>query len=851
MLKYDDLKDGEDNVNSIVVTPASSTKNDIENSTCELFERFNTGASSPTLSPYQPVRTLEDSTLQDELNEGEHLKSTVENSELSNFPAKAGKKGTAVNKKPRAPRPRKKPASNAVLKDNEVEGIAILVESSLEDNSNEKMSENHPEIIEIVGEQGAATGETTGEVEFSTTPELKGDDLPLQKRKSKKPNMYADSDYVKPKKVRKKNPVPSITPAAAPSSVYDIKAFTTECHMADESAAAATIVPFSNGISNSEAAPNAAVAPSPPCLPPPPVKVLPEYSPEIADKIQQYKEKSLSLCNELIALEMYAFKKYLLLPFVMLLTFFRCSDLHDNMINVEGAIEALIEFCKSVKSEVSEAADAAMPNLELMVIETVEGDKETEKDANDEKLTVTEAAVAPPVKALIPAVVIDVNNVAWKCKSIISRCLQGSASTLPQIIPALKSTLTSTLERVESALTGDCSNKQPQTLFEEAKHFLSQLLASEEKIQSCIQEIAVRESYGSRQRFGPAALPVNVDEDPIAIYRWEVHSVLYLSATGQAATRELRAVRGRYGRAVKASQRVIEQLQAMRGPATETEVNKSKVTALEDRLAKCIAEVEKAKGRRQELLKKRAADAEEKARKEELKEAKRREREEKLSAAAAAALLREKEKEKEKKKSSAPEKEKKPTISAPPKPFKSIMTFYSVSKDKSAGSAGLNVDASLQSSSTASTSVATDATVTESMPSANVSLTVDLAAEEEKREQRRMEFNKSIEGKLDMLEIVRRNKLWMEEVSKQQKAYQKEWRVKQQKRLRRRITITVSLSALTSNDFGDDDNNYCEIRDVVVDNKIRTLSFCEDHRPAYVGTWRHTYCLFYFPIFLI
>ena len=523
------------------------------------------------------------------------------------------------------------------------------------------------------------------------------------------------------------------------------------------------------------------------------------------------------------------------------------------MVDVAAAQEDLVQFCK--KASVAETAT---------VVGTASADKVVKKDVEldaaahshppvveEEMVVVIEEANGEPVvedknvsssvavsSITTTALVVDTNTIEWKCKAVIARCMQGSPNKLSQSIPAVRASLTATLE----ALAGLPNDEERKSTGAETR--VSQLLESEEKLSEFIKEVAGRESYGHRQRSAGATVAVNEDEDPMAIYRWEVHnSALYLSAPGQSAAKELRTVRKRYGKAVRAMYRVIEQLQSMRGVATETEANKGKVATLEDILAKSMAEIEKAKGRRLELLKKRALEAEEKARKEEAKEAKKREREEKLAAAVVAAQEKEKEKEKDKKKSSTAvvEKEKKPTVAT----SNPLLKFFMSGKDKpsvatTSSDGGRDVKAPSAVSSS-STSTAVDSSASSTSAVVNEAVVVDLFAEEELLEQRRKQFNDSIAGTLSMSEILLRNKEWLRQASQKHRISQAEWRAKTNKQPRRLTSITVSLT-VSSNDFGgDDDHNYCEIRDVFVDNKIRTLSFCEDHRPAYVGTWRYIF----------
>lgn len=146
-----------------------------------------------------------------------------------------------------------------------------------------------------------------------------------------------------------------------------------------------------------------------------------------------------------------------------------------------------------------------------------------------------------------------------------------------------------------------------------------------------VKSLSVRESHGQRAR---AAL-VYEDMDPLAVWRWELHSIAFYDKAGQAVIREIRAARGRTGRSIRAFAKVVEQV-------TKTPNDDAKISVFDERAAKAFAEVEKAKERRREVERKRAVEAELKLKKAEEKEVKRKEKEEaqlKKQAEAAAAAI--------------------------------------------------------------------------------------------------------------------------------------------------------------------------------------------------------------------
>ena len=58
-------------------------------------------------------------------------------------------------------------------------------------------------------------------------------------------------------------------------------------------------------------------------------------------------------------------------------------------------------------------------------------------------------------------------------------------------------------------------------------------------------------------------------------------------------------------------------------------------------------------------------------------------------------------------------------------------------------------------------------------------------------------------------------------------------KIKTKKLGRKLMKLSVTISN-TAHEFGGNENVYSEIKEVEVDPKIRTLSFAEDLRPAYV-----------------
>jgi FKBP-type peptidyl-prolyl cis-trans isomerase len=130
---------------------------------------------------------------------------------------------------------------------------------------------------------------------------------------------------------------------------------------------------------------------------------------------------------------------------------------------------------------------------------------------------------------------------------------------------------------------------------------------------------AIREAYGYRARDAVAF----ENEDVFAMWSWYItKSNAVFSNQEQAIVKECIATRSRYGRAVKATLKVAEQLQ------TTPDFENAAVLSAQERASKAILEVERAKQKRQELERKRLSDLSKAQQKEDQKLAKQREKEE-------------------------------------------------------------------------------------------------------------------------------------------------------------------------------------------------------------------------------
>ena len=318
-------KSFQDKLNMSIVTPSSSAEKDTcnhdataEDSYRVEFDRLQDSSSSPqqdspviSLIENDQVIIIDDCPPEDKICMSQSIDQT--NNKKSVVAVRSS------NKKPRAPRPKNtssvKRKSPIKQKEGALEGIAIASPSHMEAANLEVADGNNPiinlpEVETFPVEPEKKDTDTAAKEEKNVTSETFQQP---KKRKSKKPDMYDDANYVKPKRVRNKksetgtvtaNASDSIAPISHSSSsvkapsANKITGFMTESISAG-SEMSTTIVPFS-----AEQVPTQPVPQKMPLLAPVIApKPLPEYSPEIVAKIQLFKEKALALCHELAALE--------------------------------------------------------------------------------------------------------------------------------------------------------------------------------------------------------------------------------------------------------------------------------------------------------------------------------------------------------------------------------------------------------------------------------------------------------------------------------------------------------------------------------------------------------------------
>jgi hypothetical protein len=156
-------------------------------------------------------------------------------------------------------------------------------------------------------------------------------------------------------------------------------------------------------------------------------------------------------------------------------------------------------------------------------------------------------------------------------------------------------------------------------------------------IRDAIISASTREAYGIRSKDAVAFENI----EPTSLWTWEITKVSCFTSSEQSIIKECQSVRRRYSRAIKAFLKVVDQLHCSKL------ADDIKVLQAEEKAVRALSEVEKAKEKRVEIEKKKAADKLEKALKEEARLLKMKEKEESLArkreeAAAEAAALAEK-----------------------------------------------------------------------------------------------------------------------------------------------------------------------------------------------------------------
>jgi hypothetical protein len=493
--------------------------------------------------------------------------------------------------------------------------------------------------------------------------------------------------------------------------------------------------------------------------------------------------------------------------------------------------EAQTEDAEAVGTDAVAVAETVAPHQEPMEVDGVDNSPLPAAAANVSETAevtgaVSEASPVKEVSATAPVVLVEVTaadrarmHVVALVKAYVARMIQGSSAALRDTVAAVRSGLQTVYDEIvkmEAApVTADCGTEvnSKQLVLDAVERLLDSVVLAEE-----VKSLAVRQCYGNRSE---KSLMFDCT-DALAVWRWETHSMQHFTKPAQAVLREARTVRGRYSRALKAAQRVLEQLQKL--PHSET-----KLAPLEERFAKCLQEVEKAKEKRREVEAKRAADAAERRRKDEAREQKRAEKEEadrtrKAAAeasAAAKAALAPATAEKEKKAPIVSEKAQKKALELE----KSKNVFMNFLKSSSAPAAATTAGAVPAASSSAGAVVVSSSTAT--------SATAATPAEDET--ERLARFEAAMQSEMSVSEIMTCQRRRYSDLASR-RAGSKSFTARRRRYVDLHVAVIVPDPRARQGTFDAGDNTYSEIQEKRFHNKVRTLSFWEDHRPAYVGT---------------
>ncbi len=458
-------------------------------------------------------------------------------------------------------------------------------------------------------------------------------------------------------------------------------------------------------------------------------------------------------------------------------------------------------------------------------------------------------ATQPEVPAATTTTVVATpeQQVQTYIRSIVARYIQGNSETLSIVCNKLNVFLLALLP-VLQALPAESEGSLKTLLIAQLREYTNEnnIMLLEE-----IKLLAGRECYGHRLKSSTASTSFE-DDQWLAGWRWEVHSITtyFTQKVSLQIIREVRQLRNRYSRTIKAIVKVLEQLEKV--PLCE----ESKLLLLEEKATKAFGEIAKYQEKRKELELKKAEELKIKQQREALKEQKRKEKEE------------EQEKKKQQTEKEAAEKElaKQQKLAEAEKEKQAKLAATMKTKNKFAAFFGKSaVDAdSAPTTNEATQATATKATASSSKKTATATFapTVDLNALEEKYQK----FLSEVKGKplpsisssgANAIEVDEESPATYEERSMKsilqerkklsvEKIRAKKQRRKESHRKRpRMLKISVMSTAPPANTsyynaFNDDnvgEGGFAEMTEKLIHHKLRTICFDTDHRPAYVGTF--------------
>ena len=543
------------------------------------------------------------------------------------------------------------------------------------------------------------------------------------------------------------------------------------------------------------------------------LELLESLSPEILATINIRKEKIMTLANELITLE-------------------ETIDYNDIQVDVTNAIDGLIATALSYKLTSPEVIAASTDNDEVVIVtesapvqssdvlmevdvgtaasvanEEVVMQHDTTVVANEEVVMQQDTTVVANEEVVMQqddvaivneevvmqqdsdnAVVITsseapVDILKESFVSVLARAIQGSPKPLQSLIIEVSTMLNTISESLETSVEeaiGEISQEGPVALKEMILKYSDKVVLGEE-----IKTLASREAYGIRRK--NAEIFECVEKQ--AVWRWNVHvhSGTRFTKKGLKIIHDVIAIRRLYGKLIKAHHDVIKAFERV-------PYDSAKISSAEEKAAKATGEYEKAKEKRRESEQKKLDKSAEKNRKQDELDMKKREKEEAAAKKAAEKDAEAKEKEREKKEKDQKllqEKEKKEMEAK-----KIAQKFAGFFKAPPVSKKDEVIDV-------------TNEKCGEVSKISSFKSLFDVT-----------KFEDSLKANMTMKEIISSNK-------DRYKEYRRKSSIRRSKKS---ISVMVNVTSA----FGAE--SYSELKELKVDNRMRLLSFYEDHRPAYFGT---------------
>jgi hypothetical protein len=606
--------------------------------------------------------------------------------------------------------------------------------------------------------------------------------------------------------------------------------------------------------------PNAPLVATTPVIPVTPVVVPPTPPPlpeEMKMKVDQINEKMTALAEELVPtfelkaeyndheLELFNDKFYADLLCVLRdpasFNLYFCPSA-ATVVTATTTVAALTTSSAVVASSEENNNNSPSTNMNTPAKPTMEViDLEAENNAPTAVSTPMDlcspapvSSLAPSTTTVVPPVVVMTPEEVTKSivQMIVTRLIQGCSSTLSVLTTSVQSKFIPLIEWIEKLELIDennnnnCNTLRP-LLLEELKK-LSQPNNSL-LLQTILTTLALRESYGFRAKNSLSFEDLSI----VAVYRWECHSMQFFSKVSQAIIREIKTIRSKYSRTIKGFSKVIEQIY-------KTPQDLTKILPLEEKATKSLAEIEKTKEKRREFELKKALELEEKMKKQEVIEKKKREKEE-------ADLKKKQELEAQQQfKNQAQLEKEKQEQAKKEKLAKQQNTFQSFFGKPAGGSKPITAPITASSATACSSSVQTVDITKNSSSSVSCSPSssmkpmkevIDLDAEEQKHGQ----FIALVQKKHSFEEISQLRRL----KRKEEKQLKRKFTPKESKKKPK--TVKIQIFAENNNNenqsnhnpflMDEENHNYSELQERMVSNCMKTLSFAEDYRPPYYGTY--------------